>query len=134
VKKAAGMLGRHYDIHGRVTRGNNIGNKLGFPTANILIDDEIKLIPKTGVYSVRVVIERAMYHGMLNIGTRPTLNEKSNQQHIEVHIFDFNKAIYNEAIEIQFVERIRDEQKFENLEQLQQQLQTDKQKIMLSLQ
>lgn len=124
VSSAAHLLGRPYRILGRVVRGEKIGRMIGFPTANIEIEFKHKLIPADGAYAVFVDYEGSTYKGMLNIGYRPTVNGLSRS--IEVHIIDFDKEIYGETLSIQFIERIRPEVKFEDIEALKNQLQADK--------
>jgi riboflavin kinase/FMN adenylyltransferase len=107
-----------------VVHGNKLGRKLGFPTANLKIESPLKLIPAGGSYAVKVIHNGCQYLGMLNIGTRPTVD--GTKQAIEVHIFDFEKEIYSETLQIQFVRLIRFEQKFENIDALSLQLANDK--------
>lgn len=124
VSAAAKLLGQYYEISGSVIRGNQIGKLLGYPTANIYIDDPYKLIPSIGVYAAYVNFNNHLYQGMTNIGLRPTIN--AHQLTIETNIFDFDDDIYYERISIQLVERIRDEKKFDNLDVLRNQLKADK--------
>lgn len=124
IKEANKMLGYEYAISGKVIRGNGLGQKLGFPTANIQISNEFKLIAANGVYACRVLIDGKIYKGMSNIGVRPTIDH--GDLTIEINIFDFNKDIYNEPITIYFVDRLRDEVKFESLDALKQQLVKDR--------
>lgn len=124
-------LGYPYCLHGKVIKGNQLGRKLGFPTANIEVNSELKLIPSTGSYAVLIDIDDNTFKGMLNIGIRPTITNHSSenpsiQQTIEVHIFEFDKDIYNKEITIKFIKLIRKEQKFESLEALKTQLMIDK--------
>ena len=130
IRIANQLLGYEYSITGPVVGGNKIGRKIGFPTANIELQDEYKLITAIGVYACRIQYNGKLYHGMGNIGYRPTIN--NSDLTIEVHIFDFDLDIYGETITIFFVDRIRDEVKFENLEALKQQLKKDK-KIVLKI-
>ncbi len=119
------MLGRHYQIRGRVIRGRNRGGKLlGFPTANIELIDE--LCPKTGIYAVTVEWNGRDFPGVANIGYSPTFDDHLFT--VEVHIMDFNQDVYGETIKINFIERIRDEFKFPNLEALSEQIRKDIQK------
>lgn len=118
-------LGYLYYIDGIVVSGNKIGRTLGFPTANLQVDDVQKLIPVNGVYAVSVEVDGAQYHGMLNIGNRPTMNNGTHRT-IEANIFDFSEDIYGKAIRVSFIERIRSEVKFEGLEKLVAQLHKDK--------
>ena len=124
VKEANRMLGYEYAITGKVVRGQRIGHKIGFPTANLEIPSEYKLITANGVYVCRILLGNRILKGMGNIGVRPTIDH--GDLTIEVHIFDFDEDIYDEKITIQFVDRLRDEKKFENLEALKTQLAKDK--------
>jgi riboflavin kinase / FMN adenylyltransferase len=126
------FLGWEYCLNGTVVGGNQLGRKIGFPTANIKIDSPLKLVPAEGSYAVRVIHDNNHYEGMLNIGTRPTVN--GGNQTIEVNIFDFDKQIYGDEIRIKMVRLIRKENKFENLELLKEQLVLDRElsKNMLS--
>ena len=128
IQAANQFLGYHYFINGTVVEGSQVGRKMGFPTANIEVAEDYKLIPGNGVYAVKIVLENAIYNGMLNIGTRPTI--KGNNVTIEVNIFNFNQEIYNKPIRIEFFEKIRNEVKFNELAELQQQLNYDKQKVL----
>ncbi len=124
IKAANMLLGYEYSITGIVVEGNRIGHKIGFPTANIKLQDEYKLITAIGVYACRVQCKGKIYLGMGNIGYRPTIN--NSDLTIEVHIFDFDEEIYGETITIFFVDRIRDEVKFKDLDALKTQLINDK--------
>ena len=128
IQAANQFLGYHYFINGTVVEGSQIGRQIGFPTANIEVDEDYKLIPANGVYAVKIKIEDNNYSGMLNIGTRPTIKE--GDVTIEVNIFNFNQEIYNKPIRIEFFEKIRNEVKFNELTELQQQLNHDKQKVL----
>lgn len=128
IRTANILLGYTYSITGKVVYGNKIGRTIGFPTANIELDDEYKLITANGVYACRVEYDGKMYEGMGNIGVRPTVNHSNLT--IEVNIFDFDKEIYGESITIFFVDRIRDEIKFENLAGLREQLIRDKVNVL----
>jgi riboflavin kinase/FMN adenylyltransferase len=132
LESANKMLGYPYLITGAVQNGNQIGRKLGFPTANIRPNDPLKLIPKAGVYAVMVHVNDSIYKGMLNIGFRPTV-EVSKKQTIEVNIFDFNEDIYTLGIEIAFISRLRDEKRFPSIEHLKEQLVIDKQHALDAL-
>lgn len=123
------LLGYEYLLHGQVVKGQQMGEKLGFPTANIRPPDAYKLIPGNGVYAVRVAYNEQVYKGMLNIGYRPTVNIGMDNKSIEVHIFRFNEKIYGEELTIEFVARIRDEMKFDSVEKLKIQLESDRQTI-----
>jgi riboflavin kinase/FMN adenylyltransferase len=116
-------LGYTFEFTGKVIEGKKIGRTIQFPTANISIEKNYKLLPKNGVYIITSKIDNINYHGMMNIGTNPTLGE--NQQTIEVHFFDFNQNIYNKKLTIKVLDKIREEQKFDSLEALQLQLNKD---------
>ncbi len=124
VKEANKMLGYEYSITGVVVRGQRLGHTIGYPTANIEIPNEYKLIAANGVYACRVLLDNRMLKGMGNIGVRPTIDH--GDLTIEVNIFDFNEDIYDREITIQFVDRLRDEKKFKNLDALKDQLAKDK--------
>lgn len=124
INAANQFLGHPYFLKGKVVEGEKIGRAMGFPTANIEVDAWYKLIPKNGVYAVKVEVRGSFYNGMLNIGNRPTVNGKA--QTIEVHIFNFNTEIYSETIVIHFIARIRNEITFDDLTQLKNQLTLDK--------
>lgn len=126
LKLANKYLGYDYFIQGKVMGGNKIGRKIGFPTANVLPLDPHKLIPLDGVYAVHVDVDGKQYEGMLNIGFRPTIEEGMSLKTIEVNLFDFKGDIYDKRITLIFRERIRDEKKFERIEQLRNQLVMDK--------
>jgi len=118
-------LGHEFEISGIVIRGDQRGRKIGFPTANIRVSSEHKLIPSDGSYAVRVKLNGEILSGMINIGFRPTINGK--QRSIEVNIFEFDQDIYGNQITIYFVKLIRKEIKFDNIEKLKHQLTKDKQ-------
>ena len=124
IESANEFLGRPYNISGQVITGDQIGRDMGFPTANILVNDQFKLIPSVGIYAVKVEISGEAFKGMLYIGSRPTLNR--SRQSIEVNIFDFHKNIYDEKIDIFFYSQLRKDAKFKNLDQLKAQLEKDK--------
>lgn len=126
LQKANKYLGYHYFIKGRVVGGHRIGKKIGFPTANIELADSYKLIPKDGVYAIRANLSGKIMDGMLNIGYRPTVDRHGYKKSIEAHIFDFNDDIYNREIIIYMIQRIRDEKKFNNVDELVEQLKVDK--------
>lgn len=132
VACAANLLGREYSLQGVVTGGYRNGRKLGFATANIGGIDPCKIIPAKGVYAVRVATAGETYCGMLNIGERPTISWDGKVS-VEVNIFDFDKDIYGMPIEVSFVERIRDEQKFSSAEELVEQLHRDRTTAMTLL-
>jgi riboflavin kinase/FMN adenylyltransferase len=117
VGAAGKMLGRNYALRGSVVKGDQLGRTLGYPTANISAGHPDQLVPANGVYAVAVIHERQRFGGMLSIGVRPTINDAAIRS-IEVYIFDFDKEIYDEQIELQFVEYMRPELKFNGLEAL----------------
>lgn len=125
VKIANEYLGYRYYFSGNIVEGKKNGRAIDYPTANILIAENYKLIPKNGVYIVSSEIENKRYYGMMNIGKNPTFGE--NEQTIEVHFFNFDGDIYGNKIKISVIEFIRNEQKFESLQALKQQLDKDKQ-------
>ena len=119
------FLGYRYGLSGKVVEGKRVGRTIGFPTANIDTFERHKLIPCDGVYAVFVETLGKTYKGMLNIGMRPTVNSNADHKTIEVHIFDFDIDIYDLDITVSFVDKIRDEQKFEQISQLKEQLKLD---------
>jgi len=124
VKKACKALACPYTISGTVIKGNQIGNTIGFPTANIEPDCQLKVLPAIGVYAVKVEIKGQLFPGMLNIGKRPTLNLDTVS--IETHIISFEGNLYHQPITIHFIDRIRDEKRFSGLDALTKQLKADK--------
>lgn len=117
-------LGYTYTLNGKIVHGQKIGRSIEFPTANLEIDKEYKLIPKNGVYIVSSVIDTKLVFGMMNIGNKPTLGV--NLASIEIHFFNFNQDIYNQVISVNLILKIRDEEKFDSLESLKAQLIKDK--------
>ncbi len=126
MSRANHFLGYSYLLKGKVVDGRRLGREIGFPTANILPDDSHKMVPCDGVYAVLATVGGIQLKGMLNVGTRPTVNSNVDHRSIEVHIFDFSENIYDRAISVNFVERIRSEIKFESMEKLKAQLENDK--------
>lgn len=122
------FLGYPYSFTGTVVAGQHLGNEIGFPTANIALADERKLLPAVGVYAVRVRVDGGEYGGMLNIGVRPTVSREGVVTR-EVNIFDFGRDIYGESLTVQLVARVRGEQKFASLAELKSQLRQDKEKV-----
>ncbi|MDA3823394.1 MAG: bifunctional riboflavin kinase/FAD synthetase [Bacteroidales bacterium] len=129
LELARTMLDYDYYLEGQVVMGNQLGRKLGYPTANVHPQSAYKLIPKNGVYAVHVEFENVLYPAMLNIGYRPTLDSANPVKIIEAHIFDFDIDLYDKDIIIHFRKRIRDEHKFSNLDGLKRQLQADELEI-----
>ncbi|WP_457609547.1 bifunctional riboflavin kinase/FAD synthetase [Lutibacter sp.] len=128
IEKANSYLGYNFMITGEVVKGKNLGEKIGFPTANLNVSETYKLIPKTGAYIVKSEIENDTIFGMMNIGYRPTVSGK--HQTIEIHFFDFNKNLYGANIQVEVLKFLRDEQNFNSIENLKNQLQKDKQKSL----
>lgn len=125
IDKANSYLIRPYIIQGKVVHGDKIGKSIGYPTANVRVDDKYKLIPKEGIYACYVIIEESRYNGMLYIGTRPSVDSTDKSKRIEVNILDFKDDIYGLDIRIELVKHIRGDQKFNNLEELKNQLSLD---------
>jgi riboflavin kinase/FMN adenylyltransferase len=118
VKTANSYLGHTFQLSGIVVHGKQIGRELGYPTANVDLQNNYKLIPANGVYAVTAKVNGNSFEGMLNIGTRPTIDDNDGELSIEVNLFNFNEDIYGESISLSLIERIRDEKKFENKEEL----------------
>jgi riboflavin kinase/FMN adenylyltransferase len=125
VNIANTLLGYNYTLSGVVVSGQKLGRKLGFPTANIKLYEPLKLLPKDGVYAVKVNYNGHQYNGITNIGTRPTVS-LGVQKSIETHILDFNEQIYGLTISVEFIQRIREEQKFNSIDELIEQLTKDR--------
>lgn len=125
VQTANTFLSYSYPLSGKVIEGEKLGRSIGYPTANIDIEESIKLIPANGVYAVKVKVGGEQFNGMLNIGVRPTVSQ-SREKSVEVNIFDFDRDIYDEEITVEFIQRIRDEKKFDSSEELAGQLKQDK--------
>ncbi|MDO8929815.1 MAG: bifunctional riboflavin kinase/FAD synthetase [Bacteroidota bacterium] len=123
---ANAFLGYPFTLHGTVVEGQKLGRKIQFPTANIQTSDPDKIIPGYGVYAVEITVMNQKFNGMLNIGSRPTVNNNADNRSIEVHIFDFESDIYGEAIELVFFKKLREEQKFLSIDALKDQLVKDK--------
>ena len=113
-------------LNGTVIKGKGLGKTIQFPTANLKIEESYKLIPKKGVYLVQSIIDTKLVYGMLNIGTNPTVSD-ANELSVEVFFFNFNQTLYGTSLNIQFLDRIRDEIKFSGLEALKAQLEQDQQ-------
>ncbi len=124
IDTATKYSGHSYSLTGKVVGGKKLGRTIGYPTANISVDDKYKLIPADGVYAVKVKHNDTIYGGMLNIGNNPTVEGKGRS--IEVNIFDFDKDIYGEEATVYFINRLRDEEKFTGLDELKRQLAIDK--------
>jgi riboflavin kinase/FMN adenylyltransferase len=126
IKKANELAGKYYTLEGVVIHGEKRGRLIGFPTANVHVGDAHKLIPANGVYAVKACLKETAYKAMLNIGVRPTISS-SNHRSIEVNIIDFDQDIYDETLRIEFVDKLRDEIKFNGIDELIAQLTIDKQ-------
>jgi riboflavin kinase/FMN adenylyltransferase len=124
ITLANNYLGYNYFFSGIVVKGKQLGRTIGFPTANIKINEDYKLIPKNGVYIVKSNYDKKTIFGLMNIGTRPTVD--GTNQTIEVFFLDFDKTIYDETLTIEIIEFIRDEQKFDSLNDLKNQINEDK--------
>ena len=129
IERANRLLGYSFSISGKVIDGFRVGRKIGFPTANMQVLDADKLVPPLGVYAVRVFWKESIYSGMMNIGTRPTLATDTHIS-LEVNIFDFDEDIYNQTIKVEFIKKIRDEKKFNGVDELVEQLKKDKQTVV----
>ncbi|MEM8845881.1 MAG: bifunctional riboflavin kinase/FAD synthetase [Bacteroidota bacterium] len=128
IATANSYLGYPYMLSGVIKTGKGLGKKFGFPTANIHIEESYKLIPKKGVYVVKGNLDSKAYFGMMNIGSNPTVSGK--EQSIEVNFFDFDDNLYGKKVQVKLLHRLRDEHKFDSVEQLQRQLEKDKQKSL----
>lgn len=124
VALAANYLGYNFSLYGKVIKGDKIGRTIGFPTANLFVEETYKLIPSDGIYAVTVEMNDQLFKGMAYIGQRPTINGMT--RNIEVNIFDFNQEIYGQDIKMNFLEFLRHDVKFTGLEALKEQLQRDK--------
>ena len=116
-------LGRFFSLTGKVVKGDGLGKQIDYPTANISIEEDYKIIPKDGVYYIKTTIDNNLYNGMMNIGHRPTIGTK--EKSIEVNLFNFDRDIYDRVISIDVVDKIRDEKKFASIEALKTQLAKD---------
>ncbi|TNF01253.1 MAG: bifunctional riboflavin kinase/FAD synthetase [Bacteroidetes bacterium] len=124
------FLGTPYELTGRVVHGKQLGRDLGFPTANIDLENDLKLIPGNGVYGVKVTLENGShYSGMMNIGTRPTLLDAVEMKTLEVHLFDFEGDLYDQYLTVQILYRVRNEMRFDDLTALKEQLIKDESTI-----
>lgn len=131
IELANTFLGYPFFITGKVGRGDQIGRKIGYPTANIVIEEQYKLIPDDGIFSAKVKIDDVIYKGMAYIGSRPTINGVG--RNIEVNVFDFDKEIYNQEVSMQFFNFVRGDIKFDNLDELIEQLAKDKDDVLALL-
>lgn len=129
ISTANSYLGSPFELSGTIVKGLQNGRNIGFPTANIRIDDQQKIIPATGVYAVEMNVAGTSCRGMMNVGLRPTIEEEKLERKIEVHLFDFQKEIYDEACQIRVLQFVRAEHKFPNLEALKVQIQRDEETV-----
>ena len=125
------FLGHNFVLTGKVVRGKNLGEKIGFPTANLSIEESYKLIPRTGVYVVRSKIDGVFVYGMMNIGNRPTVGGK--HQTIEIHFFEFKKDLYKQTICVEVLKYLREEIRFDSIDALKKQLVTDRENSIIYL-
>ena len=128
IGQANTCLGYPFYITGTVIRGDQIGRELGYPTANIFVEERYKLIPADGIYAVKVTVDKLTYKGMAYIGSRPTINGAT--RNIEVNLFDFDKDIYTNHIRMDFYHYVRPDMKLASLEELKNQIAIDKAKIV----
>ena len=124
IRTANEYLGYNYLLSGTIKKGKGLGKQIDFPTANLHIEEPYKLVPKNGVYVVRSKRNGKVVYGMMNIGFNPTVEGKTRSK--EIHFFDFNEDLYNKKIQIELLDRIRDEVKFDSVEALREQLKKDK--------
>lgn len=118
-------LGNEFELNGVITRGKGIGKTINYPTANIQVAEDYKIVPKNGVYLAKAILDGEELNGMMNIGNNPTVNGEAKS--IEIHLFDFCQDVYDKEISVKILKRIRDEQKFESITFLQNQLKKDQQ-------
>lgn len=133
VALANTFLGYNFGFTGNVVKGDGIGKTIGYPTANIELTDKYKTIPANGVYACLVNLKDQAFKGMLNIGVRPTINDQKHQK-IEINLLGFNGNLYDKTLTIELIEKLRDEQKFDSLEELKSQLGIDKENALKVLQ
>ena len=131
ISTANKYLGRPYDLSGQVVKGQQIGRSLGFPTANIQIADDYKLLPRDGAYAVHAEVNSIQYKAILNIGDRPTVD--GQKKTIEAHLIDFERDLYGQELRIFFQEFLREEKKFESLDALKNQLVVDRERAIFIL-
>ncbi len=124
VETANLFLSRPYEISGIVVKGNQLGRTIGFPTANLKVDSDLKLIPTNGVYATKVKVNDQLHFGVMNIGNKPTVNS-SDEKSLEIFIFDFDQDIYGNHIKVFFDKFLRNEQKFANLDELKRAISND---------
>ena len=130
IKTANEALGYPYFIQGSVVAGNKLGRTLGYPTANIQLNEPKKLLPRNGVYAVLVKANNQIHQGMMNIGIRPTIASPKRERTVEVNLFNFNGDLYNQSIKVAFLEWLRCERKFDSLRELKEQIAIDKEVVL----
>jgi riboflavin kinase/FMN adenylyltransferase len=130
IGAANNILGYPYFIQGNVVEGIKLGRKLGYPTANVQLSEPKKLLPRNGVYAVMAKIDESVHKGMLSIGIRPTIDLPERNRTVEVNLFDFDGDLYGKHIRISFLEWLRCEKRFDSLQELKEQIATDKEEII----
>ena len=128
VEEVNTLLGRNLCVRGIVVDGEKRGKSIGFPTANLQVTDDT-LMPKNGVYAVKVFYKHTFYEGMANLGTKPTFNEEVTIPNLEINIFDYNSDLYGEELKVEWCKFIRDEKKFAGVEELVNQIKEDEKQI-----
>jgi riboflavin kinase/FMN adenylyltransferase len=130
IARANEFMGKPFQVQGRVVQGKKLGREIGYPTINLQLNNEHKIMPLDGVYAVQVQIAGSKHFGMMNIGINPTINnrDKAEKKH-EVHLFDFDQNLYDENVIVLFRKFIREEKTFDNLDALKLQIQTDEKNI-----
>jgi riboflavin kinase/FMN adenylyltransferase len=123
LEKAAAMLGREYTILGTVVHGDDLGKKIGFPTANLSAHSE--QFPPNGVYFAKASLDGVVYPGVVNLGYRPTISSERSERILEVYLFDFDRNVYGKDLELRFIRYLRPEKKFENVDALVRQIECD---------
>jgi riboflavin kinase/FMN adenylyltransferase len=123
LDRVSQMLGREYALCGTVARGDELGRKLGFPTANLDVTGQ--LVPPHGVYAAHAYIDGTRHRAVVNIGVRPTLRKSAPELRVEAHLLDFDNDLYDRELELMFVEKLRDERKFSSMDELREQIDRD---------
>jgi riboflavin kinase/FMN adenylyltransferase len=129
VQEASNLLQSNFQLTGTVITGDQKGRTIGFPTANLEIENDKKLIPSNGVYAVQAIVNEQRFKAVMNIGHRPTVNNEKELR-LEVHLFNFDKDIYGQKLKVKFIKRIRDEKKFDSFEELKRQIEVDCQRAI----
>jgi riboflavin kinase/FMN adenylyltransferase len=130
IDKANEFLGKPFQVQGKVVKGKKLGREIGYPTINLNLNNEYKIMPLDGVYAVQVSVGSNQYFGMMNIGVNPTIADETNEQKkYEVHLFDFDQDIYGENVIVLFRKFVRKEKTFDNLDELKLQIQADENNI-----